>query len=253
MHIRISKPVLLPIGTGGAGLTIGVIAGYGFSHILSQRKIKELEQSFSELQVNMVKLGNILKERTDTLNKFTEKLHEAIREDQAVRDQHPSVSVLGQEELPLVDNDNPMRVLKAAKVISIFPEETLEPWDQEKENKERARFQGRPYQISVEEFQENESGFPQQTVTYFEGDEVLTDPHDVPVYNHTNVVGEFRFGYGSGDPNVAYVRNVRGKVEYEILRDSGHYSVEVLGQTIESEHAEADLKHSGNHRLRRDD
>lgn len=91
-----------------------------------------------------------------------------------------------------------------------------------------------PYIIHVDEFVGNEEDLDQLTITYFEGDDIMVDDKEVPIYDHARLVGELKFGHGSGDPNVVYVRNVPHAVEYEIIRHTGHYSVEVLNLSPES-------------------
>jgi len=80
----------------------------------------------------------------------------------------------------------------------------------------------------------------------------LCDSHDKPIYNHSEVVGELLFGHGSNDPNVVYIRNPKLEAEYEILRDEGSYEEIVLGEQIEHEAEEGDLRHSAVLRMRRE-
>jgi hypothetical protein len=233
VHIHVNKSWLLPTGIGAGGLTLGFGAGFGLSQFRSKKKLQEIQDGYFDLQGKIRHLGQQLKERAAATEQLSAKLDMLA---EAERAGHPSVAEV-----------------EEAKVISIFPEVTYQDWNQEKETEYRDKYPERPHVIRVEEFQANEFGFSQHTYTYYAGDQVLVDEQDVPVYNHSNVVGDLLFGYGSGDPNVVYIRNVRGKAEYEILQDHGHYAVEVLGNEIESEHAEADLKHSGDRRFRRDD
>lgn len=125
--------------------------------------------------------------------------------------------------------------------VNVF-ENNVDDWDHEAELSTRTDQE--PYIIHQDEYFADDVGFHQSTITYYEGDDILVDEQDVPIYNHTSVVGELRFGHGSKDPNVLYVRNERLKGEYEILRSKGHYAVEVLGHQIEQEYEEGDLKHS---------
>jgi len=98
-----------------------------------------------------------------------------------------------------------------------------------------------PYVIHKDEFWSNEFDFAQTTLTYFQGDDILVDQSDTPIYNYETVVGELKFGHGSNDPNVFYVRNPKNRAEYEILLDRGSYSVEILGLDSEDD---ADIWHS---------
>lgn len=102
-----------------------------------------------------------------------------------------------------------------------------EEWDFEKEQANRT--DEAPYILHKDEFWAEEEGLPQLTLTYFAGDDIMVDQDEKPIYNHISVVGELRWGHGSQDQNVLYVRNPKLKVEYEILKDSGSYAIEVLG------------------------
>jgi hypothetical protein len=90
----------------------------------------------------------------------------------------------------------------------------------------------RPYVISQEEFMENEDDFPQNTLTYYAGDDILADDRDEVVDNVEDLVGTdnlVRFGHGSNDPNVVYVRNEKNSVDFEIALSTGKYAEEVHG------------------------
>lgn len=89
-----------------------------------------------------------------------------------------------------------------------------------------------PYVITEEEFFENESNFSQTSLTYYEGDDVLADEEDKVINEADDLVGSenfSKFGYGSNDRNMLYVRNVPLNAEYEIAKSRGKYTVEVLG------------------------
>jgi hypothetical protein len=89
-----------------------------------------------------------------------------------------------------------------------------------------------PYIITHDEFMENENGFTQGTMTYYNGDDILTDDKDVPVPDIENIVGSealTRFGYGSRDRNVVYVRNEKLETDFEITLSQGEFAKEVAG------------------------
>lgn len=127
-------------------------------------------------------------------------------------------------------------------VVNIFASEDTE-WNQEAEEASRQNAT-EPYVISKDEFYSDELGYTQTTLTYYQGDDILVDQEDIPVYNYTATIGELKFGHGSQDANVFFVRNDKNKAEYEIIRDRGHYSVEVLGLEAEAQTERAQLKHS---------
>lgn len=89
-----------------------------------------------------------------------------------------------------------------------------------------------PYVITHDEFMENENGWEQNTLTYYNGDDILTDEKDVPVPDVEAVVGSdalTKFGHGSRDRNVVYVRNEKLESDYEITLSMGEFSKEVAG------------------------
>lgn len=110
-----------------------------------------------------------------------------------------------------------------------------------------------PYILHRDEFFGEEMGFDQSTWTYYEGDDILVDETDTPVYNYQENTGELKWGHGSGDENVVYIRNEDMKAEYEVVRNEGHYSVEVLGLELEERLAADDLRHSRQQRFRDSD
>lgn len=119
---------------------------------------------------------------------------------------------------------------------------TVDDWDMEEEAKDRT--EEAPYVLHKDEFWSEESGYSQTTLTWYEGDEIMCDQEDHPIYNYEAVVGPLKFGHGTTDTNCFYVRNDSMKAEYEIIRSKSHYSVEVLGLAFEQESEAQDLKHS---------
>lgn len=89
--------------------------------------------------------------------------------------------------------------------------------------------EGRPYIIEHDEFMENDSGFEQIQLTWYEGDSVLVDPHDQPINNTIAAIGSdsMHFGRGSKDDNIVYIRNDRLEKEYEVIRSNGKFAEEM--------------------------
>lgn len=89
-----------------------------------------------------------------------------------------------------------------------------------------------PYVISHEEFMQNENDYIQNTLTYYAGDDVLADDRETPVEDVEGTVGSTnlaRFGHGSGDKNVVYIRNERLDLDFEVVYDENKYAEKVLG------------------------
>lgn len=108
----------------------------------------------------------------------------------------------------------------------------------------------RPYVISYDEFFENEPEFEEMSLTYFEGDDVLVDDRDQHIDDTEGLVGNanlLRFGHGSKDKNVVYIRNERLQLNIEVMHSHGKFTETVLGF----------IEHSSdsgrNRRFRRDD
>jgi hypothetical protein len=96
-----------------------------------------------------------------------------------------------------------------------------------------------PYVITHDEFMENENGWTHQSLTYFNGDDVLVDDQQMPIPDIEEVVDSenlTKFGHGSRDPNVVYVRNERLETEFEITMRQTEFGKEVAGL--------GELKHS---------
>jgi hypothetical protein len=116
-------------------------------------------------------------------------------------------------------------------------------WDYEAELSTRSG--EAPYVIHFDEFSANEMEYTQSTVTYYEGDDILADEYDTPMYRWENNLGELNWGHGSNDANVVYIRNETLEMEWEVLRHTGRFEVEVLGLEPGSDFsAEDQLVHS---------
>jgi hypothetical protein len=129
--------------------------------------------------------------------------------------------------------------------------ESLPAWDYSEEMKKRDP--ERPYVIHKDEFEEGigderEPEWQQGTLSYFDGDDVLTDERDHVIdADRESVVGDanlLRFGHGSGDPNVVYVRNEYMTIDIEIVRSPGLYAEEVHGII---EHSDYHRRHRRRH------
>lgn len=109
-------------------------------------------------------------------------------------------------------------------------DDDTDAFDYDEELKHRGEIE--PYVISHDEFMENEMDSSQITLTFYEGDDVLTDEKEQPIPDVEETIGEDnlqRFGHGSRDPNVVYIRNPRLDVDFEVTLSKGNYTEEVLG------------------------
>lgn len=138
---------------------------------------------------------------------------------------------------------------KAVNVFGVNDKGDLPEWDEETQVANRDPL--KPYVISKDEFMDDILGYDQDTVTYYMGDDILADEHDIPIWNWPDKLGSLHFGLGSDDPNVVYVRNDVLHQEWEVLKHTGSFEAEVTGLVIEQEYEERDLKHSNSlHKFR---
>lgn len=138
-------------------------------------------------------------------------------------------------------------VVEEKTTINVFDNGPVDvrDWDYNKEIQDRTP--DKPYVISYEEFVAGEEGHEQEQLTYYVEDDILVDRRNEPIDNHDYTVGDDnlqRFGHGSKDSNVVYVRNEKLDLDFEVTRDSGSY-LESVGLKPEPE-----LKHSHQRRRR---
>lgn len=108
-------------------------------------------------------------------------------------------------------------------------EPPVDTWDQEHE--ENSRQTGIPYVVSQDEYDERDD-HSTTTLTYYGGDDVLCDEKDAPIEDQDRLVGVGnldKFGHGSGDANVVYIRNEDLAVDLEVIRSHGSFAEEVAG------------------------
>lgn len=105
---------------------------------------------------------------------------------------------------------------------------TPEEWEAEL----RRRTEEAPYILNKDEYEQNESGYTQVTLTYYAGDETLCDERDDVIEEQDDTIGLYnlkRFGHWSEDARVVYVRNDVKQLEFEILLHDGTYKEIVAG------------------------
>jgi len=98
-----------------------------------------------------------------------------------------------------------------------------------------------PYVIHHDEYMENAMDFTQLVLTWYEADGALADDKDVPIDEIEATVGFDnleKFGHGSLDRNVVYVRNERMEHDFEVLRSEGSFAKDVLGFDDSLQHSD---------------
>ena len=100
-------------------------------------------------------------------------------------------------------------------------------WDWEAEK--ALRTEGGTYVIHKDEYGETDNN--ETTLSYYAGDDVLCDQSDRIVDNQHSLVGDCldKFGHGSHDRNVVYVRNEALALDMEVIKSDRTYAEEVHG------------------------
>lgn len=247
---------VVPTATGVAGIACGFGAGY----FLGRRNNKPTQEiTITTEDVVDVDSNNFTINPEDVVdidpNKFRIPADEYFKmvEEKEEPDADDVAEVFGKENY--VNYNDPDAVIEpiveepVTQQVNVFTTSSSD-WDEEAEAAQR--MPGEPYVIPVDVFVADEMDFSQETLTYYEGDDTLADQSDQPIYNYSNLLGELKFGHGSGDPNVVYIRNETIRREWEVLRHTGQFAIEVLGHTIEAQYEEGDIKHSSERKFRSD-
>lgn len=110
------------------------------------------------------------------------------------------------------------------------PDAPQSGWNYERELRGRSPLA--PYIIHVDE--QEEMGYETVSLTYYEGDDVLCRADDsvIPEDERDKLLGEkniVRFGHGSEDPSLVYIRNDQLELQFEVVRSPSSYQEEVAG------------------------
>jgi len=244
MSSILRKEVIIPVSVGLVASAGGFAAGY----IWRDRKDQ-----------NSIVINNSLEDHGDVVREYVDGEWVDPERKQEKEENDEEIAALLREATAIrkiVAKENVERIVASAPHIfknnpeepgvvtqNIFDTPDVEDdWDMEAELVKRSP--NAPYVISVDEFMSNESDLPQEELTYYSGDDVMVDTHDVPIYGHRDMMGILKFGHGSGDLGVVYIRNEKVGREWEICYHEGYYSVEVMGLDLEDTFEQEDLKHS---------
>lgn len=250
MRIQL-KGWVIQTGIGIAGFGAGVGVGYFLAKRRTTTQLEESKLKIEEMESEQLQLDF---KRVEMDREFNQQIQQSIivirelkeagkflldwKNDSEAVDRAIEDSI---EESVKTHPSNEKRKITVAPanikeneniVINVFPDDD-DDWDYDEECKTRSP--DHPYIIHRDEYFSNEMDFSQSSLTYYEGDNILCDEQDVPVYNPEKVAGKIIFGHGSKDPSICYVRNEYLQAEYEIIVDHGFYQTEVLGTPPNSE------------------
>lgn len=258
------KPRVILGATSAVSLAVGCVSGYYLAKSRVEARFEEkLVEELDKSRRFYASLSKVQEFETPLSDEDDLEQREASVEPDAVKHAEETVRHMGYwtgsdaetpvpTEADLLESavEEVAEVLEEAaeEVRNVFVGESSLEFDYDKEVPNRTSTV--PYVITFDEFSENTPEFDQVSMTYYEGDDALTDASERLVPEIEEVIGKHNlaFGYGSLDPNVVYVRSESSRMDFSITRSFGKYGVEVLGFPDPDDEG---LKHSGRPRLRK--
>jgi len=229
----------------GALLAVGAAAfsgGVALGHFLAQKKVQEK----IDAELNRIWHEDLEKKRKQlTVEDVIKEVNPAIFKPVAATEEEIGLITKAEIVSVSVDSEPGPGGGLITSVRRIF-DDVIPGWNWNEEL--NAREGQSIYIVTHSEFHGDDlEGYTSGTLTYYRGDDMLTDELGVPVVPYRKFVGScLNFGHGSGDPEIVYIRNETEKMEWEVILDTGRYEEEVLGLTVEDDYARQDehLEHS---------
>lgn len=261
-----TNPVAM-VAVGVVGLAVGGLGGYFFA----KKKLKSYYEDLASQEIAEAKdfyLGlSKQDENGDVLSpmEILEQRHpgQNAAAVKALREYRGEVPAETEEDLiaeakevqggPWDEEMDEAHIQKMERSLTVVQETTnvfTDPtFDLEEEKKHRTKT--RPYVISHDEYFENDLDYDQIAFTYYEEDDTLVNEEDKIINEVDTYIGDealVRFGHGSKDNNIVYVRNDKLESDFEVVRSGKSYLVDVLGLPPEEPNT---LRHSGDRDRRR--
>jgi hypothetical protein len=225
------------------GLGVGAITGYFIAkHRLETKYSKIADEEIAEMREHYREKATALeasaaKKPVDEIVKergYSSSKPENVEPPMAIQPPTPSRVIEAEDEAagePPDDEESDDQ-----EVHNIFEEvpPVDHEWDYQVELKKRSP--DIPYVIHTDERFEME-GYEEVTLTYYTLDDVLCTLQDEvidPDYERDKLIGEGnldRFGHGSGDPSIVYIRNDKLELIYEVVKSPNSYAEVVHGFT----------------------
>ena len=241
-------PTVVGIAASAGGFLVGLRVGYS-TRLKDEKEYKTIvretvveEQLDFEFDAQVDDLQRISDpEFRAEVAASRDRVMERDREDPNPRNDPADITVDHEFERILAE-EKEIQARVTAPLDEVVFDTEFDHWDYNDEIPKRSK--NKPHIIHRDEFWGEELGYSQSTLTYYAGDDILTDQEDTPIYGYKIVTGELQFGHGSNDPGVVFVRNDKQSAEYEVIRHEGSYSQTILGVAAEEDSEKNDLKHS---------
>ena len=216
------------LGFLGVGLVVGAAVGFYIGHRYKKNKI--YAEAFAKGEKEVAQIREVYQQKTVAAK-------EKPSVEEVIEKRGYSVNVIP-ETLP-EEGDLSFRLGRPpVPVDSAKPVYRTEDAEKDKNAGWNYAFElanrgsGSPYIIHQDEWHLKESEYNQTAITYYAEDDILADEDDSILENRDELVGEenlTKFGHGTDDFNILYIRNTRLELEYEVSRVPRSYEEEVLG------------------------
>jgi hypothetical protein len=227
-HMNKAKIQFYLLGMAVGGLTGAVIA-FKVAYRKSEMKYAKItEDEIADMRQHYLEKGRAL-EAEAAKRPVEDIVKERGYSSPDTKTVEPPMAILPPERV--VENED--KTTEKSEVVNIF--ETVEvthEWDWHEER--RRRSPNIPYVIHYDERHEID-GYSEMTLTYYTVDDVLCNERDEiidPDYERNELIGEGnldRFGHGSNDGSIVYIRNDEKELILEVVRSPNSYGEEVHG------------------------
>lgn len=208
------------IGYLFGGLVIGVAAGFYFGHKYNKEKLRA--EAFESAENDLAGLRELYQQKMVAQTNQEKPSVETVVETLGYSTQVPERERPLPAPVPILD-DLPEQPTGSSKSKNAH-------WSYEKELETRSP--EHPYVIHQDEYNNSQEEYSKVVYTYYEVDDTLVDTEDDhPVPHADLIVGQdnLKWGHGSDDIDVVYVRNDNLDMDIQICRKYASYEEEVLG------------------------
>lgn len=238
--------VKLIIGTG-SGILIGGFVGY----VVTQRVLSAKYESKLDEEVARIKAFYQSKRKDAAIEEFEfkstreeytpeeidelseeelEVYREELQRDLVSKGRNSKiVQKLGYSETP---DASEVRPDVEDRKMTIDEEQEIDEDDELLQEMRLARTNTSPFVITIDEFMEDDPEYEKVSVTYFDGDQILSDSQDKVIPEVEEIIGHdalTKFGLFSKDKNIVYVRNERIKTDFEVALDQRSFTEAIAG------------------------
>jgi len=225
------------VGFFFSGMGIGVAVGFGIGMKILEKRISAKYNKISE----------------ETIQEMRDHYNKKIVAAKPKPDLDEAIQPTKNEEILIEERYSPEELQAIEETNAKFPpepsnifenqEDNDDQWDYSQELKTRSS--DRPYIIHIDEFNQNDPEHEQTELTYYDEDGVVVDSRDQPVQNVHQTLGLDnlqRFGHGSGNPYLVYIRNEELSLDIEVNKAEGSFTEMIQGIIKHSEERHRRIK-----------